>query len=371
LSVSAEHPDRMTVTPGRPARLVALVGAASCALAHPAAAEIDISLYGDVDGVLRTTGSRVETEDGFSAAKLDLFTTSTAGRWSFLAETMFEAGDENSFELDVERVGVGYLYRNWLRVFAGRFHTAIGYYNDAFHHGTYFMVPVGRPTMVEFEDGGGLIPAHNIGIHADGRFTTGEGHLRYDLELANGRAPDPLQIQNAHDTNRPKAVNLRLRYEPGGLLDGLLVGGNLYFDGIGARDATATMAALGPIHEWIFGAHAAYFEHDLHVVAEVMMVQHTEVDTGAAHRTWAAFGEVGRTYDNLTPYVRYEWTRFPSEGDPYHGRTEADGYQGVSAGVKHSTSENIALKAEAAVTLPRASGADPRLTLTGQIAFAF
>jgi hypothetical protein len=235
------------------------------------------------------------------------------------------------------------------------------------------MVPVGRPTMVEFEDGGGLIPAHNIGIHLDGRIDAGDDHVRYDLELANGRSSDLLAIQNEHDTNRPKAINLRLRYEPGSALDGLVIGGNLYFDGIPAAELPMTggAAPLGAIHEWIVGAHAAYFEHDLHAIAEAMMIQHTELDSGAVHRTYAGFAEAGRTYGNVTPYARYQWTQFPDEGDPYFARTANDGYQAFTAGVKHLTSDNVALKAEAGVALSRAPGADPLFSLTGQVAFAF
>jgi hypothetical protein len=339
-----------------------------------ARADTQFNLYGDLNGALATTGTRADTTDGFSAAKLYLFTTSTAGRWAFLAETLFEAGDENSFELDVERIEIGYLYRDWLRVRVGRFHSAIGYYNDAFHHGTYFMVPVGRPTMIEFEDGGGLIPAHNIGVHADGRFAVGEAHVHYDAELTNGRAADPLEIQNAHDSNRPKAINLRLRYEPAGALDGLVVGGNLYFDSIPAREMTSPAdpaPPLGAIHEWIVGLHAAYLEHDVHLIAEAMMVQHTEVDDGAQHRTYAAFIEAGHAFDDVTPYARYEWTQFPDDGDPYMQKTRDDGYQTATLGVRHLTSENVALKAQAAVMFSRAPGSDPLFTLTGQIAFAF
>jgi hypothetical protein len=352
---------------------VVVIASGSPAVTH---ADIEVNMYGDIDGVLTTTGARDGTQDGFSAAKLDLFATKTADRWLFLAETLFEAGTENSFELDVERVEVGYLYRNWLRVLVGRFHSAIGYYNDAFHHGTYFMVPVERPVMVEFEDGGGLIPAHNIGVHADGRFALGDDHLRYDLELANGRASDIQVIQNNHDTNRPKSINLRLRYEPAGALDGLVVGGNLYFDGVPATAAPdpgepTAVIPHGPIHEWIIGAHAAYFEHEFHIVAEAMLIQHSELDTGMSHWTYAAFGELGHAFDNLTPYARYEWTRFPSEGDPLYAKAADDSYQTVSLGVKHSTTDNIALKLQAAVTSLSAVGSDALFTFTGQVAFAF
>ncbi|HET7503835.1 MAG TPA: porin [Kofleriaceae bacterium] len=353
-------------------RSPALAGAAAlalaCALSPPALADSQFNLYGDIDAGLTTTGTRAGTADGFSAATLDLFTTTTVDRWQFLAEVLFEAGDENAFNLDVERIEVGYLFRNWLRVRVGRFHTAIGYYNDAFHHGAYFMLPVGRPTAVEFEDGGGLIPAHTVGLHADGRLPAGDGHLRYDLELANGRGAEPDAIQNEHDTNRPKAFNVRLRYEPGGTLDGLVVGGNLYFDSI---PAFAGPTPHGALHEWIVGAHAAYFEHEIHAVAEAMMIQHSELGTDAHHRTYAVFAEVGHSLDKLTPYARYQWTQFPDEGDAFYARTADDGYQAVSLGVKHATSDNIALKAEAGVTFSQAPGADPLFSVTGQVAFAF
>src|SRR6185295_654484 len=175
----------MAVAPGRALCRTAVALSLASGAALPARADIALSMYGDISGVLKTTGTRHGTEDGFRAAKLDLFATTTIERWLFLAETLFEANEENSFALDVERIEVGYLYSNELRILIGRFHSAIGYYNDAFHHGTYFMVPAERPTMVEFEDAGGLIPAHNIGVHLDGRFAIGDDHFRYDLELAN------------------------------------------------------------------------------------------------------------------------------------------------------------------------------------------
>nr|HEX4316749.1 hypothetical protein [Kofleriaceae bacterium] len=357
-------------------RALALVGA----VATPALADNggnDFAIYGDIDGVAKTTGTRTGTSDGFSAAKLDLFTTRAVERWTFLSEVMFEADSlTNSFGLDVERVEVGYLFSNWLRVNVGRFHTALGYYNDAYHHGVYFMTAIARPQAIEFEDGGGLIPAHNVGVHVDGRFPIGDDHIRYDFELANGRSPDQLVIQNQHDDNRPKAVNLRVRYEPSGLLDGLIVGGNIYFDSISAADPTATPATTSPVHvgalhEWIVGAHAAYFEHDFQVIAEALMIQHDYLDTGARQRTYTEFAELGHSWGNVTPYVRYERTRYPSDGDPYFQKVAADGYDTTSLGVKHTTSENIALKLQTAVSTSPAAGSDPVFSIAAQVSFAF
>jgi hypothetical protein len=52
-----------------------------------------------------------------------------------LAGTLFEAGDDNLVELDVERIEIDYLHRDGLRMRVGRFHSAIGYYDDAAHRG--------------------------------------------------------------------------------------------------------------------------------------------------------------------------------------------------------------------------------------------
>jgi len=49
------------------------------------------------------------------------------------------------------------MYRRLASMAAGRFHTAIGYYNDAYHHGYYFVLPTERPTAVRVEDAVGSL----------------------------------------------------------------------------------------------------------------------------------------------------------------------------------------------------------------------
>lgn len=357
--------------PARNAASAALVTAGVMAVATPARADISLGLYGDVDAGLTTDGTRAGTADGFSAARLEFFTTASAGSWSFLAEVLFETGEDNEFRADVERLQVNYLYRDWLRLAAGRFHTAIGYYNDGFHHGAFFMPGALRPRVVQFEDDGGLIPAHSVGVHADGRLPLGDAHLRYDIDLGNGRGATREVVQNDHDVNRPKSLSLRVRYEPAGALDGLIVGANVYFDSIPAADAGPPGPAVGPLREWLFGAHAAYFEHGMHAVAEAYAIEHRELDTDITHRSYAGFVELGRSFDEIMPVVRYEYTRYPDNGDPFFGTPAGDGYQALTLGVKYTASDNIALKLETGVLLPRAAGSDELYSVAGQIAFAF
>lgn len=345
------------------AAVVALVGSA------PAHADPELALYGDVGGDA-SKADRGSTTAGFTASHLDLFTSTSAGAWTLLAETMFEATEANELHVEVERLQLGYLVNDHLRVIVGRFHAAFGYYNDAFHHGAYYMVPVDRPAMVEFEDGGGLIPAHGVGVHADGRFELGDGHLRYDLEITNGRGSTPDLVLVNHDTNRAKAGLVRLRYEPGGALDGLVIGANVYADRLDApaADPITGLAAHGPLRELELGAHAAYTEHGVHAIAEALALRHVDTANGRHTVIAAAFVEGGFAIDRVIPYVRYEWMH-ARDGDPYFGIAPGTDSHAASVGVKHVTTENVALKLQAGVAIPQAG--EESYHVTAQLAFAF
>ncbi len=331
-----------------------------------ARADVPLSFYGDVDFGLRKEG---DYSNAFAVPRLELFATHHIDRVSFLTEVMLEVNELNSFELDVERVEIGFQVTDWLRLRAGRFHSALGYYNDAFHHGAYFMVPVSRASIIDFEDGGGLIPAHSVGLHADGRFELGStARLRFDVELSNGRQGSLTEIANLFDVNKGKAVNVRLRLEPLGVLEGLMVGLNVMFDRLTLGSETGTQWAT----EQIFGVHAAYFEHNLNLIAEGYAFHHA-LDGGAFDGvTWAAMFEGGYVFDDLTPYVRFELARFPSGGDPVFSSDSAAGDRlGLAVGLKYTFSPNVAFKLQGEWFHHGAAGLAERFTGTAQCAFAF
>lgn len=310
--------------------------------AAPARADgVSLDVYGDVDGAMaRAEG---ETSASFAAPVVDLFLSSDQDRLAFLVEVLFEAGDDNAFVLDVERLEVAYLVSELLRVRAGRFHTALGYYNDSHHHGAYFQLPIERPSFVAFEDEGGLIPAHAVGVTLDGRRRLGEaGALRYDLQLANGRGLIVDEIQNATDPNLFKAICLRLRLEPN-FLDGLTLGLNGYVDRIPVSESHASL------DEWIAGAHAAYVEGSVHLIGEGYFFRHRDRMTDATFDTWAGFAEAGYALGSWTPYLRYERVHFADPGDPFFGPTPSGELGSRHAGVgglKWTVDDHLALKLE-------------------------
>jgi Gram-negative porin len=330
-------------------------------------AEIGLNLYGDVDYVVT---HQTETTNSFQTPRFEIFSTASEGRLSFLAETMFEAGGNNEFSIDMERVEVAYLFADWFRLHVGRFHTAMGYYNDAYHHGRYFQTTVDRPEMVRFEDEGGLIPAHSVGLHADGRLSLRRaGSLRYDIELANGRGSAPDEVTSLVDHNNAKAFNLRLRYEPA-FLDGLIFGVNAYFDDIPAAGADPLMPTITNVGERIYGAHLVYLENDIHFISEFLRIEHRT--PGANGNTHAGFVEAGYTFGSFTPYLRYEKVSFPSVLDPFFAQSPLGlrgSFSSILGGVRFLASENIALKAEGGRITPVTGSAINSLAF--QCAFAF
>src|SRR5437667_12172842 len=155
----------------------------------------------------------------FSLGQVDLFVTSDVSeKLKFLSEIVFEAGRDNLFGVDVERLLLTYSFGDFLNVGVGRFHSAIGYYNTAYHHSTWLQTTTGRPFLFQFEDQGGILPIHNVGVTASGRIPSGALGLHYVAEVGNGRASSsPITeepVQNVVDDHNHKAFNLALFVRP-------------------------------------------------------------------------------------------------------------------------------------------------------------
>lgn len=331
----------------RYASLSVLAAALASGGANAAGTDVSFNVYGDVDYHVEHAG---RTTHSFAAPRLDLFPSGSNGRFSFLGEIVFEAGKDNNFAVDVERIEAAWSFADWLRVRAGRFHTAFGYYNDAFHHGNYFQLPVERPSWVNFEDSGGLIPAHSVGVHLDGRINAGgAGAFRYDLDIANGRGATLNTVQSRIDMGVPKELNFRLRFEPA-FLPGLVIGGNAFYSHITANDDPSLVVPIPQMRELIFGAHAAYQEGPLRFIAEAALFQHQVIGgSGATFSTTAALFEAGYAVGEFTPYLLV--VRVNLDGGDAYFANSAGGEEGsftkVRAGLKWIVNDNLALKLEA------------------------
>src|SRR5205807_5260083 len=173
--------------------------------------------YGDVGW---NTSDQKGSTNSFALGQFNLFITSRlTDRASFLSETVIEADEgNNQFGIDLERLELIYAVNDRLNLQFGRYHTGIGFYSTSYHHSALMQTTLGRPFLFDFEDHGGIVPVHSVGMSATGILSNKLG-LHYIAEIGNGRNPrsDVNPVQNITDDNNGKAFNLGCVVRPGAL----------------------------------------------------------------------------------------------------------------------------------------------------------
>ena len=85
----------------------------------------------------------------------------------------------------------------YFQISFGRFHSMIGYYDLAYHHATWLQTTVDRPFLLAFEDHGGILPVHNVGVSMQGKVPSGSLNLNWGFETGNGRVFEQLLRGNS------------------------------------------------------------------------------------------------------------------------------------------------------------------------------
>jgi hypothetical protein len=254
-------------------------------------------------------------EQSFSLGELDLFVTSElTDNLSFLTEIVFEPLEDEERIVDIERYQIEYSRSDLLNVALGRMHTMLGFWNHAYHHGAWFQTTTHRPEIYEFEDEGGVLPVHELGVRVSGSRGVGHGRLEYSVSLTNGRGPVAHRFENLRDFDRHKAVNLWVGASPG--VPGLTVGGALRFDRIPIDPEDPARAV--PLSERIVGTFLAFQPGRTTLLGEVLLVEHQEIGgLERRYRTSGFYVQGSRRIGRFTPYYRFEGLdRAP--GDPYY-----------------------------------------------------
>jgi hypothetical protein len=341
--------------------------AATSARADESESNLEIKIYGDANYAFSTTNianpeaTAAKAHSSFAAGLLDIFPSYQLDRVTFLSEVVFEGGTggTENIGVDVERMQVAYLVKDWLRLRVGRSHTAFGYYGDVFHHAREFDLTTNRPYFIQFEDSGGLLVAHTTGVGADGTLKSKVTDVRYDLDVGNGRTSDPTAVALYYSPRTAPMMNLRLRLLPH-FLDGLMVGGNVMYVPIAASptpDPLGVPVLAHNLNEYDVGAHAAYMEHHLHLILEGAILLREDAVTSARYRHYIGYFEGGYSIGAFTPYGRIEGGKLDS-ADPYlqNQSFTATAFTGSWAdtryfadgrlGIKWIATENIAIKVE-------------------------
>ena len=278
----------------------------------------DVTFWAQRD---RPDGGTDSSWNGFVMGQFDLYFVSRLGdNLSFLGETVFEFNEAGEGVVDVERVLMKYAYSDMASLSVGRMHTALGYWNEAYHHGRLLQPTVDRPEALKFEDDGGILPVHAVGLELSGRAGSGARGLNYVANFANGRGPIPDEVQGGGDLNRLKAMGLKLTFVSDGSVQ-LQLGGAFYKDRIPADPFTPGLE--GEIDEQIPGAHLYLLARDIMVIAEYFHVRHEDLGSGAVWDHDAGYAVAIRNSGRWRPYAGFDRVDH-AEDDLFYGDNNVD-----------------------------------------------
>jgi hypothetical protein len=241
--------------------------------------------------------------NSFALGQFALFATSTLSeRVSVLAEVVLEGSRSTQVVVDLERLQLTFRLDDRLHMSAGRYHTGIGYYNSAFHHGSYFETLIGRPRVFAFEDEGGVLPVHEVGISAGGTVPGTGSALVYLAEVGNGRSwnvnsNDPDAVEGPADNNSGKSTNVGASFRPG-RWRGFEIGTSYYRDLVPDAD-------VRPVAHRIATAYLTYKTPSIEIMTEWLRLSH-RTEQGVSYANRAGYIQASRAWGRLRPYYRYD-----------------------------------------------------------------
>lgn len=305
--------------------------------------------FADVEYQHTTLDRPDDRRSGFALGNLDFFMTPEFGRVKMLAELNFEI-DSGSGEVstDLERLQIGYTFSDSFTGWAGRFHTPYGYWNNAFHHGIQIQPSATRPRFIDFEDKGGILPAHTVGLWGVGRVNAGNGsRFQYDAWLANGsRIVDGvLDFNQYRDDNHDTAVGGNLGYRFGGAADGLLVGLH------GLREEVDVYAAGEKVARTRLAFGGAYYDLEManwESIGEYYRFRNADLSGGTGtHSSWAAFVHLGYTLNDVwTPYYRWEKAQLDQSDAYFAAQDSGRSYTRQVLGIRYLLNPNTTVQLE-------------------------
>jgi hypothetical protein len=322
--------------------------------------DLDFGLGSDANPLIFPLGATPHS--GFQVGEFALMASSRlSDKLSFMSELVVGSDATNEFGVDIERFLLSYKASKFFEAGVGRYHTAIGYYSTAYHHGTWFQTATGRPFMYFFEDSGGILPVHSVGATFTGLVPgTDKLGLHWVAEIGNGRSSDKSAspVQNFYSDKNHKALNFAAYIAPEAIR-GLQIGGSYYVDRIvppGMPSANQTISSF----------YGIYLTPTWEFLNEGVLLRNTIGNGGRTFNTPLAYTQVSRKFGAWRPYFRYQYVNSPA-GDPvniYTGR-----YMGPSLGLRYDFADYAAFKLQ--YNRLEQSSVAARNGLDAQIAFTF
>jgi hypothetical protein len=311
---------------------------------------LQIRGFGDVDFSATDQKGSVS---GFNLGQFVLHLASPLSeKVSYFGEVSFTA-QPGAYDLSVERTIIRYDYNDYFKLSFGKYHTPIGYWNAAFHHGAWLQTTIARPEMVKF--GGTFIPTHFVGIEAEGNIPSGSLGLGYNVGLGNGRSSLLSKSGDSGDSNDNRSWVANVYSRPARFY-GLQVGASVYRDKLTPKPGQN-------FGEWITAADIVWTKEKPEFLAEYANVHHRDVLTSNTWDSQAFYVQLAYRLpwqqSKWKPYYRYEYIHKP-EDDPT--LIDVLDLSGSTLGVRYDITNYAAFKGEYrnsrhGVNEPRVNGA--------------
>jgi hypothetical protein len=220
-------------------------------------------------------------------------------------------------EADLERLQFGWEPSEHSVLWLGRFHQASSVWNHEHHHGQYLQTSVTRPAAEEWEDEGGIIPQHFLGVLWESSWPIDDAY-RLHTAIGAGYAPvitpgglEPIDVLKADASDHKLGVQARIAYQPRELEDtgiGLLLASNE----LGAHGAPLT--EFGPfdqVDQTIAGVYAVeeWGPWKLHVTGYHVTTDFSGVMDGPKQSFLVGYLQVERTLSHgFEVFARHENT---------------------------------------------------------------
>ncbi|MCK5326521.1 MAG: hypothetical protein KAJ57_10945 [Woeseiaceae bacterium] len=305
------------------------------AIAETSQPEFNFMGFGDISYLSRSASEPNGFAIGQAVAHL---TASLDDSLRVFGEFSMTAKD-NEYKASVERMIVRYDFSDTFKLSGGRYHSPIGYWNSAFHHGAWLQTTVSRPEMVKF--GSKIVPIHFVGVLLEGSMPKNKLGLSYMAGFGNGRHENIAQAGDAGDINGDDAWMLQLNASPSRFF-GLQTGIGFYTD-------TVTPGDRPEIDEQTFSAYVAWEKERPEFIAEYLHSEHEfAADSSVSGNVDAWYVQfayrLAAQKRQWKPYVRYELTDV-DDSDPLLGDQGLD-YEAAILGVRWDFSPYAALKGE-------------------------
>lgn len=303
----------------------------------------------------------------FQFGEFDLFMTSElSNSISFLSEVVLGTDASNFWGIDIERAQLTYKASDFFQLSGGRMHTAIGYYNTAYHHGTWFQTATGRPYMYLFEDSGGILPVHIVGLEAAGLLPgSGKLNAHWIFQVGNGESSlfigQPIvaqPVQNFLSDKNHKAFDLAGYIKPD-WARGLQIGVSYYND-------ERVPAGVPHVKNTIAGAYLIYNTPRWEFLNEFQVQRDHSVGSAVTYNTPLGYTQISHKFGPYRPYFRWQEVNVPVN-DPLYGTVGR--YESPSWGLRMDFTGYAALK----VQYNRIYSRDPmpKNGVDSQVAFTF